>query len=53
MEEVNLKLKEKIIKAYKEIFDISKKYETDMRTAAFMSGVGKVAEPLKTLGLWP
>ncbi len=53
LEEVNLKLKEKIIKAYKEIYGISKKYETDMRTAALMSGVGKVAEALKTLGLWP
>ena len=52
-EEVNLKLKDKMIRAYKDVHGMSKKYETDMRTAALMLGVGRVADSLKTLGLWP
>ncbi|MEM2936706.1 MAG: Glu/Leu/Phe/Val dehydrogenase [Candidatus Bathyarchaeia archaeon] len=52
-EEVNLKLKDKMIRAYKDVRDMSKKYETDMRTAALMLGVGRVADSLKSLGLWP
>jgi len=52
-EEVNLKLKDKMIRAYKDVHGMSKKYKTDMRTAALMLGVGRVADSLKTLGLWP
>ncbi len=52
-EEVNLKLKDKMIRAYKDVHGMSKKYETDMRTAALMLGVGRVADSLKSLGLWP
>jgi len=41
------------VKAYKDVFNAMKEYETDMRTAAFALGVGRVAEAIKSLGLWP
>ncbi|MBZ5529784.1 MAG: Glu/Leu/Phe/Val dehydrogenase [Acidobacteriia bacterium] len=53
LEEVNRKLETKIIKAFNDVQKLSKKEESDMRTAALMLGVGRVAHALKTLGLWP
>ena len=53
LEEVNRKLEDKIIKAYGDVHKLAKKEESDMRTAALMLGVGRVAHALKTLGLWP
>ncbi len=52
-EEVHRKLKQKMVKAFKDVFDAKKKHETDMRNAAFMLAIGRVAEAIKTLGLWP
>jgi len=52
-EEVNRKLREKMIRAYRDVNAISKRYETDMRTAALILAVGRVADALKSLGLWP
>jgi len=51
--EVNRKLEVKMVKAFDEVYDLSKKEKVDMRTAALMLGVGRVAEAIKTLGLWP
>ena len=51
--EVNEKLEVKMVKAFKDVFELSKSQKTDMRTAALMLGVGKVAEAIRTLGLWP
>ncbi len=51
--EVNLKLKAKMVGAYRDVEALSKKHETDMRTAALMLGVGRVAGSLASLGLWP
>ena len=53
LEEVNRKLETKMIKAFNDVQKLSKKEESDMRTAALMLGVGRVAHALKTLGLWP
>jgi glutamate dehydrogenase/leucine dehydrogenase len=53
LEEVNTKLETKMIKAFNDVEKLSKKEESDMRTAALMLGVGRVAHALKTLGLWP
>jgi glutamate dehydrogenase/leucine dehydrogenase len=53
VEEVNRKLENKIVKAFNDVYNITKKEESDMRTAALMLGVGRVAEAIKTLGLWP
>jgi len=51
--EANKKLEDMMVKAFDEVYQISKKREVDMRTAALMLGVGRVAEAVKTLGLWP
>jgi len=51
--EVESKLEEKIVHSYINVKETSKKYEVDMRKAALVLAVGRVAESLKTLGLWP
>jgi glutamate dehydrogenase/leucine dehydrogenase len=51
--EANKKLKNMMVKSFDTVFAISKKREVDMRTAALILGVGRVAEAVKTLGLWP
>ncbi|MEM2738039.1 MAG: Glu/Leu/Phe/Val dehydrogenase [Candidatus Bathyarchaeia archaeon] len=53
LEEVNQKLERKMVKAFNEVHKTSKDYEEPMRTAALMLGVGRGAEAIKTLGLWP
>jgi glutamate dehydrogenase/leucine dehydrogenase len=53
LDEVNTKLEAKITKAFADVYKLSSKEESDMRTAALMLGVGRVAHALKTLGLWP
>ena len=53
LEEVNEKLKNKITKAFYDVQKLSKHEESDMRTAALMLGVGRVAHAIATLGLWP
>ncbi len=53
LEEVNAKLERKIVKAFDDVYRRAQKQESDMRTAALMLGVGRVAHALKTLGLWP
>ncbi len=52
-EEVNRKLEQKMVKAFGEVLEIYKKHNVHMRTAAYMLGVGRVAEAFKTLGLFP
>ncbi len=52
-EEVNKKLENKIVKSFNGVYNISQKHKCDMRTAALMLGVGRVAEAIRTLGLWP
>ncbi|MEM3386320.1 MAG: Glu/Leu/Phe/Val dehydrogenase [Nitrososphaerales archaeon] len=51
--EVKRKLEEKMISAFKSVYETSVKYNIDMRAAALMVGVGRVAEAIKTLGIWP
>ena len=53
LEEVNKKLENRITKAFSDVDKLSKKEESDMRTAALMLGVGRVAHAIRTLGLWP
>jgi glutamate dehydrogenase/leucine dehydrogenase len=40
-------------KAFCDVYKLAGKEESDMRTAALMLGVGRVAHAIKTLGLWP
>jgi glutamate dehydrogenase (NAD(P)+) len=53
LEEVNKKLENKITKSFYDVQKLSRKEESDMRTAALMLGVGRVAHAITTLGLWP
>ena len=53
LEDVNRKLEGKMVKAFNDVHKIATKEKSDMRTAALMLGVGRVAEAIKTLGLWP
>ena len=53
LEDVNRKLEDKMVKAFNDVCKTSRKEECDMRTAALMIGVGRVADAMKTLGLWP
>jgi len=51
--EVNAKLEAKITSAFREVRQTSQKNSTSMRTAALMVGVGRVAEAIRTLGIFP
>ena len=51
--EVNARLERMMVKAFDDVCELSKKQKIDMRVAALMLGVGRVAEAIKTLGLWP
>ena len=53
LEKVNRKLETKMTKAFNDVAAITEKEESDMRTGALMLGVGRVANAIKTLGLWP
>jgi glutamate dehydrogenase/leucine dehydrogenase len=53
LEEVNGKLEAKMCKAFNDVYIMAKKKKCAMRTSALMLGVGRVAEAIKTLGLWP
>lgn len=53
LEEVNRKLENIMVKSFKDVYAIKVEEESDMRTAALLLGVGRVAEALETLGLWP
>ena len=53
LEKVNCKLEEKMTKAFNDVLALANKEESDMRTGALMLGVGRVANAIKTLGLWP
>lgn len=50
---VNSGLEETMITAYHEVRDISRKHGTDLRTAAFISAINKVAVAYKNMGIFP
>ncbi|MCW4023901.1 MAG: Glu/Leu/Phe/Val dehydrogenase [Candidatus Bathyarchaeota archaeon] len=53
LEMVNRKLEEKMSKAFNDVEAVVTRQESDMRTGALMLGVGRVANAIKTRGLWP
>jgi glutamate dehydrogenase/leucine dehydrogenase len=53
LEEVNRKLEKKMVKAFEDVYKQTQKEECELRTAALILGVGRVADAIKTLGLWP
>lgn len=52
-DEVNDKLKRVMTQAFNEVVEIMERYRVDMRMAAMMLGVSRVAEASKYRGLWP
>lgn len=52
-EKVNLRLKERMQKAFHEVLTIAQKEEIDNRTAAYICAVGRVAQAMKCRGIWP
>jgi len=51
--EVNSKLERQITSAFKAVHEASLKHNTSMRTGAMIVAVGRVADAVKTLGLFP
>lgn len=52
-EQVNEKLQHIMYTSTKDVLNIRKQYNCDMRTAAYILAVGRVAEALKLRGIWP
>jgi glutamate dehydrogenase/leucine dehydrogenase len=52
-EEVNRKLEEKMVKAFHDVLNLSLKHQVHMRTAAYMLGVGRVAQAIAERGIFP
>lgn len=52
-EEVNTKLEHTITAAFHDVHETTKKHNASMRAAAMIVGVGRVADAMKTRGLWP
>lgn len=53
LEEVNIKLKNKIIKAYNEVIKTAEQFKTDWRTAAFIVAISKIEDSYKERGIFP
>jgi glutamate dehydrogenase (NAD(P)+) len=50
---VNSGLEETMIQAYTEIRDIAKRRSIDLRTAAFVNAIDKIAKSYTEMGIWP
>ena len=51
--DVNVQLREIMTKAFHEVLDVSLKHEVDMRTAAYMVAVNRVADAIQHRGIFP
>jgi glutamate dehydrogenase (NAD(P)+) len=52
-EEVNSRLEQKMTSAFRTVHREAEKNHVSMRTGALIVGVGRVADAVRTLGLWP
>ncbi|SRR5579875_1142485 len=52
-DEVNSKLEEKIVSAFKNTYETSRRYNVSMRDGALALAVARVSDAVKTLGIWP
>lgn len=52
-EKVNSRLKELIVKAFNKILKLSQKEKVDNRTSAYICAISKVADTMKSRGVWP
>ncbi|WP_395145427.1 Glu/Leu/Phe/Val dehydrogenase [Armatimonas sp.] len=51
--EVNAKLEQIMVRAFGQVNAAAKKHNCDLRTAAYIVGVGRVAEAITALGIFP
>jgi glutamate dehydrogenase/leucine dehydrogenase len=51
--QVNQKLEEKMIKAFKDVLKIAREYTVDMATAAYILGIKRIVNAYERLGLFP
>ncbi|MFQ5999023.1 MAG: Glu/Leu/Phe/Val dehydrogenase [Candidatus Bathyarchaeia archaeon] len=51
--EVNIKLEDRLVKSYNTVLELSRKESVNMKTAAYMLGVRRVADAFSKLGLFP
>jgi glutamate dehydrogenase (NAD(P)+) len=52
-DEVNRRLEKIMTRAFQDVYALAQKHRTDMRTAAYMLAIGRVAKATETRGLWP
>lgn len=52
-QQVNTQLQQIIARAFADVYDVSRKYRTHMRTAAYVLAIGRVAEASALRGLFP
>jgi len=52
-EKVHEELDRVMTKAFRSVYEIHKKHNIDMRTAAYVLAIGRVAEATKVRGIWP
>src|SRR5438067_4074429 len=52
-DEVNRKLERIMVQAFEAVHAIAQKYKVDMRTAAYMLAVDRVAKATQSRGIWP
>ena len=50
---INARLKEVMVKSFNDVLEMSEKHKVDMRTAAYMVAVHRVAEATLTRGIYP
>jgi glutamate dehydrogenase (NAD(P)+) len=53
LEEINARLRRIMTRAFDDTFRMSREHEVDLRTAAYMLAVGRVAEATLTRGIYP
>jgi glutamate dehydrogenase/leucine dehydrogenase len=51
--EIRKKLEERMVGAFNDVLEVSKKHNVNMRNAAYILAVGRVAAAMKKLGLFP
>ena len=51
--EVNRRLERGMTRAFSEVFELAEREKSDLRTAAYMLGVKRVAEAISTRGIYP
>ena len=50
---INARLKEVMVKSFNDVLDLARKHKVDMRTAAYMLAVSRVADATLTRGIYP